>query len=242
MQSDIKPDDFAKLNKQHEQKGLIATCVSGYRLPSGATYVAAIWVENLARAPYVAEAALTAAQFKDARAEQQRRGFRPLWYHVYGGGHDRRYAAIWVRDPKSVAGRDWADDSELDAPTRDARFQHWAKTLRMRPLVVAAYRGDAGEQRFAAIYVRERDSSHWLWYGASVGVYEERSAEFHKDGYRPVYVAFYGDKPATDFVGIWRPAAGALWVSRVDQSHEDFSRDWIALREQGFRLEMLHLQ
>lgn len=219
---DLDDAAFSALWQTNSDRGFRLVGFESYRRDGTQRY-AGHWVENREKLAWASVRNRTAAEF-DAKADEfDRAGMMPIDVDGYDTGAGVRYASVWVGNPDKLTWdlRRGLTATEFDVATA-AR-----KAGGMRLHTIESYRVD-GQQRFAAIWVENRNRRSWAGYrDMDANGFRNRWNQLRDMGFRLDDYERYETAKGTRYAGVWRQNDDRHdWAprSRVDElvkTHRD---------------------
>jgi CubicO group peptidase (beta-lactamase class C family) len=167
---------------------------------------------------------MTAAQFQQTFTDQAKEGFGPVMIAATGSASDPRFAAVFQKlNPipltrHLLGSGDPSDDATIQGMNAQARKQglklHWA----------AAY-GDAGNPRYAAIWMPDTDASLWNADGVadSSATYQARFNAETSAWCRPSFVTLNGDN---QYLSVFTDRETGPWVARHNMTPPQYQTEF----------------
>ena len=172
---------------------------------------------------------LTSSQYQDASASYVREGYRPVAVSGYAVGSEARFAAVWSKE----AGPAWAARHNLSSSQYQSVFTTYVQQG-YRPVAVSGY-AVGGEARFAAVWSKEAGPAWAARHNLTSSQYQDASASYVREGYRPVAVSGYAVGGEARFAAVWSKEAGPAWAARhnlTSSQYQDASASYV---REGYR-------
>jgi len=178
---------------------------AGYRLIDQESYVlggdryyAGIWIENLEEHAWASYRNLTSSQFSDY-FELFKDTHALIDFEAYPMGDSIRYAGAWV---ENTGNTEWLLRRDLTDAEFSADFSAYKELYRIHD--VESYQV-AGEQRYAAIWIRNTNGRKWLEIrDMDAKDYRNRWLRYRDLGYRLTDFEQYETSEGLRYAGVWR--------------------------------------
>lgn len=219
---DLDDASFAARWAANRDRGYRLAGFESYRVDGQQRY-AGHWVENRERLGWASVRDRTSAQFTDAAKQYERDAMLPIDVDAYDTAQGLRYASVWVANPDKLR---WAIKREMSGADFD-KVTEANRKAGLRLHTIESYRSN-GKQRFAAIWVENRNGRGWSGYrDMDANGFRNRWNQMRDMGLRLDDYERYETAKGTRYAGVWRQNDDRLdWGprARVDelvQAHRD---------------------
>jgi CubicO group peptidase (beta-lactamase class C family) len=196
---DLTGDEFGARWTTNRDNGLRLAGFESYRVGNAQRY-AGHWVENVENLRWASTRDRTSAQFSTQFDEFSADGLMPIDVDGYATSNGIRYASVWVENTEGLG---WA----LRRDMTEAQWkQYYAEygDKGMRVLTFESYRID-GQQRYAAIWVENRDGRGWYVYrDMDATGFRNRWNRMSDMGFRLDDYEKYDTANGPRYSGVWR--------------------------------------
>ncbi len=209
-------------------QGYRLTDVSGYSV-NGEDRYAAIWVKENGPA-WEARHGMTSAQYQATFNQLVGQGYQLTHVSGYNVNGQDKYAAIWVKENGSA----WQARHDMTSAQYQATFnQLVGQGYRLTD--VSGYSVN-GEDRYAAIWVKENGPAWEARHGMTSAQYQATFNQLVGQGYQLTHVSGYNVNGQDKYAAIWVKANGPAWEARHGMTSAQYQAKFDQLVHQGYRL------
>ena len=233
---DLNEADFQKTSARYGRLGYAPSGISGYLGKDDQYMFAAVWLKKPRAVKVETDHSLDPDQFRRQREDLAGRGFRPVWFDVYGKGPEWRYATVWVQDNSNIVWRvENYDVNPGDADGDRARQASWDSLIATGYLPHVSSAHVDGNGGFHQIQIWHKESCLWgVWFG-DFNLYQAKLDEYKSGDLGPVYVESNANGPNVHYAQIERASAGVEWTTTASLDSVEFQQDFDRLSKAGYR-------
>lgn len=208
----LSSDEFGAKWQELRDAGYLLIDQETYVL-AGTRYYAGIWIENKEGLSWGSYRNMTSAEYQAKYDSFEAGGYIPIDVDVYLVGGELRYSFVWV---KNTEGLRWVMKRDLTASSYASYFDQYRGTYRVLDLESYKLLGLTGAQRYAAIWVENKNRRGWAAYrDMSATGFVNRWKQMDDAGYRLTDFDVYDYAGGVRYSGVWRQNNDrATWIHK----------------------------